>query len=188
VLRAEGGELLYRIHDHDREPNWFNATGAGRFDPPAPDAGFGTCYLAADLDGALIEVLGRVRVITETDVYRRSVTAFRAAVDLEVANFSDPSIVGRYGLTATASAGNVYTYPMCQQWAAALRSAGLDGIRYHARHDPSAASQCYALFGGPGLDDKPIQIVTTTPLIETVEVSWALHRFGFQVLPPTALP
>jgi hypothetical protein len=41
----------YRLHHHDREPEWFCTCGQCRFDPP-DSLSFGTCYVAAHPLGA----------------------------------------------------------------------------------------------------------------------------------------
>ncbi len=145
------------MHLAGREPNYFAADQWGRFNPPPGDATFGTCYCSESEVGAFAEVFCRrgMRLIVERELAARGISTLRAAADVELADFTDSGIVGLFGLTGTVSTGGLTSVPTCQRWAAALSHAGLRGIRYRARHDPSLSQVSYAIFGEPGIDDKP---------------------------------
>ena len=51
----------------------------------------------------------------------------------------------------TAEIFSTADYPLTQRWAAALRAAGYEGVRYWARHDLEHARRCVALFGAGGV-------------------------------------
>lgn len=180
---------VYRVHGRGREPNYFSTDRFGRFNPPPGNTDFGTCYCSASDDGAFVEALCRdVPVVSASDVSNREITSLTPAADLDLADLTNPLVLGQFGLTATISAGGPSVYGVCQRWAAALFAIGLKGIRYRARHDPSMSSVSYAIFGGPGVDDKPLTIQSTQALWPIEHLNETLERFGIHILPPAVLP
>ncbi len=129
-----------------RSPWWFGSTGAGRFDLPPPD---GTCYLAADEIGALLEVVGpdtEAGVVSANLLAARALYRLQTPVDLSVADLTSRR-ASRFGVTAEI--GTVVPYDLPQAWAVKLHAAGCEGVRYWLRHDP-AGSRGLALFGQKG--------------------------------------
>lgn len=178
---------LWRLHYSHREPNWFAVDPGGRFNPPAGDQRFGTCYVSAEGAGAFLETVGRTGtgVIDETDLLRRSMSTLSLSAALDVADLTAPPARGRFGLTGEMSAGGPSTYPRTQAWAAALFGAGFGGVRYRARNAPALDLTSFAIFGGPGVDDK----VFATPSTFPVELDWLgihelIHTYGFRLAPP----
>ena len=112
------------------------------------------------------------------------------ASDVRLADMTHPSVVGRFGLTAEASAGaEDTTYPRTQQWALRLREAGFGGIHYAARHDPTLGSRSIALFGkaSSGQPSEPWSewledsTATTAPISRDL-VDELCESFGFTIL------
>lgn len=191
------GSVVVRIYRHvgGRSPLYYGGVSdhSGRFDPPPGVTDFGTLYAADNEDGSFAETLGRERhgqPISQTEIIARSVAALRTRADIRLADFTDRSIVGRFKLTASASAGaDRDTIAACQRWAAALWSAGFSGVRYRARHDPSLRSMSYAVFSSPGEDDDangPLEIAASLPLAMST-VTRLGREFGFAVEPPAAI-
>lgn len=148
---------LWRVHRESNPTVHFARGAAGRFNPPAPDSDYGTWYLSSHPRGAFVEVFGRFQVITRAQVNERVLASVHPPSDLRLANLTDPTVVGRFGLTNELSVGGEDVYPIAQRWSAALRQAGFGGVHYAARHDPTLQSRSIALFGKPtdqgSLDD-----------------------------------
>lgn len=64
---------LSRVHRQRHGTLHYATDRLGRFNPPAGDHGFGTCYLSTDPRGAFVETLGRFRVLTRRMVDERVV-------------------------------------------------------------------------------------------------------------------
>ena len=143
---------LYRIHREGREPAWFNATGEMRFDPPAAHGDdFGTCYTATSAIAAYVEVLGRFRALVPAHVIEgRRLAVLSCRKNLRLADLTDPSILGRYGVDGSISMSSRDDYDEPQQVAGELWSAGFNGIFFRVRHDPSMKLEGVALFNKPG--------------------------------------
>jgi RES domain-containing protein len=151
VQRIHPDRELYRIHREAHGPLWFAATdpGAdgGRFDLPTA-SGFGTCYLSTSPVGAFLERFGRVRPVTQELVERCRLTILAPSSPLDLADITDRSVVGAFGITADISAGT--DYERSRRVSMQLWEAGFDGIYYAARHDPSLTERSIALFGISG--------------------------------------
>ncbi len=142
---------------HRRELGaWFRASTpvdapagtGGRWDLPAPE---GTCYLAENDRGAVLEVVGpdlydqgfvtegflRQRVLATATLPERPVVA--DLLDAEVSAFG-----------VTAELAGAIDYACTQQWARALRTSGHDGIVYGLRFRPN--TEGLAVFGPAGPD------------------------------------
>jgi hypothetical protein len=119
----------------------------GRFDLVAPE---GTCPLAEDLEGAVIEKLlrGPVKVV----VAERLAELFHATVTVRstppVADLTAPSATG-FGVNAELHSMLDYTVP--RRWAARLRRDGFRGLRHLLRGDNTGRTAGRALFGRAGL-------------------------------------
>ena len=179
------GTPLHRIHRRGLSPGHFSTTGLYRFDPPADAASdYGVCYLALDPLAAYVEVFGRFRAVPIDEISRRCLSTAQASRDLLVADLTQRSVLGRYGVTAAHSTGSDY-HPS-QRLGIPLHDAGFDGICYRIRHDPSMALEAVAAFGrlhshcAPLAWSDPIDI--PAPLIESG------HEFGITVLPTPQFP
>jgi hypothetical protein len=124
-------------------PWWFSSDGAGRFDLAPPR---GTCYLADDEMGALLEVLGPVAVVSADWAKRFSVWQLGLPDQCSAA---DTTVRAARGFGVTAELATVTPYDLPQRWAAAFAAAGYQGVRYRVRHDPGG-SRALALFGAAG--------------------------------------
>jgi hypothetical protein len=145
---------LSRVHRAEYGPVHFATDGDGRFDPPQPDLGWGTCYFSTHPRGAFVEVFGRAPTIVQSDIDDRVMTSLYLPSDLRLANFTHSSIVGRFGITNELSTGSpAPTYPAAQQWAATLQRLGFSGIYYISRHDVEVVTRSVALFGKTSADD-----------------------------------
>lgn len=181
---------LYRVHRAVHDPFHFSAAAergaGGRFDLPA-DSGSGSCYLAVSALGALVETFGRFRVVTVSMVAERRLATAVPTTSLRLADLTERSTLGEYGITGDISAG--IDYRVSQRWAVRFWDAGFDGIYYTARHDPQFRERSVALFGSPDdlIDGRHKRFeVTTTPIPAEV-VQELTKEFGIPVLPPTPL-
>lgn len=145
VLHPE--RVLYRVHRNQNDPVHFCSDGSGRFDLTAVD-GTGTCYMSPSPIGAYIETFGRLGTITVSDIAERCLTELALTRPIRLADTTDRSVLGSYGITGDISAGTVYR--PSQQAAAQLYAAGFDGVYYTARHDPAFQERSVAVFGGAG--------------------------------------
>lgn len=150
LLRA--GTLLYRVHREIHDGAYFGDDGTSRFDLVGLDVG--VCYLGLRDETAFLEVFGRQRPITTSQVAERRVTEFSLSGEVVLADLTSNLVVGRFGLTLEVSAGGDYSGP--QEWSRALHAAGFDGLLYKARHAPGAELESVALFGKPGIDDSQL--------------------------------
>jgi hypothetical protein len=148
TLRA--GTVLHRVAR--QAPWWFCSDRRCRFDLDAPD---GTCYLALDEIGALLELIGPELaggVVSEEFLAARRI--HRLALDAEVvlADTASRRAAG-FGVTNELTTTADYTIP--QAWAAILHAHHFGGIAYRLRFDPGAAAGGVALFGSAGQHDRP---------------------------------
>lgn len=137
---------LWRVVRRGRGPWWFNSSGGGRFDLRTPD---GTCYLALDELSALLEVVGpdrREGAISRRFLDDRRLRRLQVSGRRSLADLTSRRCAG-FGLTLEIN--TVVPYDLPRAWAASLRKAGADGLRYFVRHDPTAG-QGVALFGRHG--------------------------------------
>lgn len=135
-------QLLYRFGLRGRNPCWFSHSSEGRFDLASPH---GTCYLAHDAVGALLEVLPGQRV-TPAFLAARWLRKLRLPPARDVADVTARK-AARFGITSEIS--TIVPYERPQAWAAALHQAGARGINYWLRHDPSRSAGV-ALFDKAG--------------------------------------
>ena len=174
--------VLFKIHGAINDPRYFSDSGDGRFDL-TPETGAGTCYLGLSVLGAFVETLGRFKSLTQEMINERALSALSLTRPLRLADLTDRSVLGDFGITGDLSAGADYT--QSQQWAARLYKAGLDGIFYAARHDPAFTERSAAVFGNEDTGTKLFEVVTE-PIPEAL-VDEACDEFGFTVWPATPL-
>ena len=140
---VHAGTTLCRVTTSGLGPWWFSSDGQGRFDLEPPR---GTCYLADEEVGALLEVLGPI-VVVSAGWARRLVLWY---LDLpDQCRAADTTVRSARGFGVTAELASITPYDLPQRWAAAFARAGYEGVRYRVRHDPGG-SRALALFGPAG--------------------------------------
>ena len=136
---------LYRVTRTGNGPWHFSSDLRGRFDLPSPD---GTCYLARDMFAALLEVIGpELPAVSSTFLNDRRIYKVRVPLPQRLADLTSRRAAG---YSMTAEIGTITPYLIPQAWARALHAAGLDGLAYSVRHDPSPRRDGVALFGLAG--------------------------------------
>lgn len=148
LLALPRNAILCRFHTHGparHDPLHFATDRSGRLN--APDASYGTLYVAARPDGAFVESFLRSPGATTIDRGFLALKAFarlRSTAALQIADLTGPGLA-QIGATNEIMAGPL-PYDVPQAWSKALylHPAGLDGVAYRARHDPGEI--CYALF------------------------------------------
>ena len=143
VWHVHAGTVLCRVTTSGLGPWWFSSTAHGRFDLDPPR---GTCYLADDEVGALLEVLGPVTVVSPSWARRLSMWHLGLPNQCSAA---DITVRAARGFGVTAELASITPYAIPQQWAAAFAAAGHQGVRYRVRHDPGGG-RALALFGPRG--------------------------------------
>jgi RES domain len=143
VWHVHAGTVLCRVTTSGLGPWWFSSDAHGRFDLPKPR---GTCYLADDEMGALLEVLGPVAVVSAAWAKRFSIWQLGLPDECSAA---DTTVRAARGFGVTAELATMTPYDLPQRWAAAFAAAGYQGVRYRVRHDPGG-SRALALFGAAG--------------------------------------
>ena len=172
-----------RIHREHHEPEWFCSCGQCRFDPPA-GSDIGTCYLSGHRLGAFVEKFGRYRLIPQSLVDLHLLSELALPSPIKVADATDRTIVGRWGLTAGLWAdGN---YAVSQVWAQRLFQAGFAGIWYPAAHDVQGHLHSLALFGKQGYQPNAF-ISYGSDSIGVDLCDEAYDKFDIEVLPTTAI-
>lgn len=190
VLIWRAHQPLTRIHRQEFGSVFFGTDQDGRWNPPESDSDWGTCYLSTHPVGAALEVFGRLRKLPQREIDRRVMATIYLASDVRLADMTDASVVGRFGLTAEVSAGAADTaYSRTQQWGLRLREAGFGGVHYAARHDPTLGSRSIALFGkaSSGQPDDPLSewledTTATTAPIAVGLVDELCETYGFTIV------
>lgn len=176
---------LHRIHQTQLHPAWFNSDGSWRFDPPPSHrARFGVCYLGLDPLASYVEVFGRIRLVPQAEIDRRRHSELHVTRPIAVADLTDRSVLGAFGVTAAHSTGTDYT--PAQDLSAHLFDAGLDGILYRVRHDPAMSLEAIALFGEPGGSPSRFEPAKPQPIAD--ELIERGREFSIEVTPATRLP
>ena len=143
----DGKRSLWRTVRDKQGPWWFGSSLEGRFDLPAPK---GTCYLANDYLGALMEALGPDilphGMAHASTLRAKHLRELRAPRSLKLAN----CVVQRAAKWVTAEISTLTPYAVPQQWATAWERAGIQGVRYATRHMTSRRKYSVALFGAAG--------------------------------------
>jgi hypothetical protein len=181
---------LHRLSDF-RGVWWYSsvealeAANGGRFDLISPE---GTCYLAEDLEGAIIEKLlrGPARVV----VAERLAELFHAIVEVRSAPFmADLTAPRATGSGVNAELHSTLDYQVPRRWAAALRRHGARGLRYLLRGDNTGRAAGRALFGHAGLHRQaPSGMSTRVRALDRAEAERLLRARGVEVRPiPTAV-
>ena len=143
VWHVHAGTVLCRVTTSGFGPWWFSSSAHGRFDLDPPR---GTCYLADDEVGAMLEVLGPVVVVSPAWAGRLSMWHLGLPQQCSAA---DTTVRAARGFGVTAELASMTPYDLPQRWAAAFAAAGHQGVRYRVRHDPGG-SRALALFGAAG--------------------------------------
>jgi len=176
---------LFRIHQWALHPAWFNNDGSWRFDPSLADrARFGTCYLGLEPMSAYVEVFGRIGKVPQSEIDRRALSEIRSTADLSVADLTDRSVLGDFGVTAAHSTG--LDYGPSQALASDLFEGGFDGILYRVRHDPAMLLEGIALFGDPGESPQRFDTHKSVPI--PPNLTDAAREFRIEVIPTVELP
>jgi hypothetical protein len=180
TLRAD--HLIHRVHRTARGCWWFSSDpNGGRFDPVG--TGMGACYFAETPLGAFIEVFRKTLLIAEADVTERSLSTVAMGRSLRLANLTSRRALG-FGVTASLGASE--DYRPSRAFAADAVTAGFDGVRYLARHDPSQRLYSVALFapaGGVDPTDPDWPQPQQTQAIPQALIEDANRRFHYRVLP-----
>jgi hypothetical protein len=148
TLRAD--TVLHRVAR--QAPWWFCSDRQCRFDLDAPD---GTCYLAHDEIGALLELIGPELadgVVSQEFLAARRI--HRLALDTEVV-LADTASRRAAGFGITNELATTADYAIPQAWAAALHVHHFGGLAYRLRFDPGTSAGGVALFGPTGQRDWP---------------------------------
>lgn len=145
------GARLFQIDTADRGPTCLSGDGDGRFDiPDRPRVG--TCYLAEEPLGAFVEVFDAPRRIAASEVRGRRLFSVSFDRPLRLADCTS-GLARCFGVTAEIHATT--DREATQRWAAALRDAGFDGVRYLVRGDPRQRLRGVALFEDLEAEDGP---------------------------------
>lgn len=181
------GTPLFRIHQRSFSPAWFNNDGTWRFDPPPSHRSrFGTCYLGLDPLASYVEVFGRFRTIPHEHVQQRALSTLSLPTNAAIADLTERTVLGDYGVTAAHSSGS--DYQPAQELSATLHDAGFAGIRYRIRHDPAMQLEAIALFGDPGETPDRFSPSWKTADIPKSVIDDARRIFHIMVVPSRALP
>ncbi len=171
--RLTPAKAIYRLHRRTRRPWYFSSSGAGPFDLAGPD---GTCYAAFDPAVAFIEVFYGFRIVPTEELVDMVVSTMEAPSALRLADCTSPRAVA-YGVTSELN--TTVDYALTQRWAAALREAGFDGVRYWARHDPGRGP-AVALFGPAGQSEDHPE-AATQPMDSALQADVS-RRYGIVFL------
>jgi hypothetical protein len=158
--RCAAGTTLWRGHTPGLVPGWFGpaigAVGTNRFDAPVREAGDpGTCYLAAGLEGVLLERVLRGRPVTfvsrRTLAREHALARARLARDLVLVDLFAALAVHRFEVADIAAPPDLRgtpryprTQPLAAGWSRAAHPVPVDGIVYGSRFGPAAV--CVALW------------------------------------------
>ena len=134
-----------------------------------------------------METFGRFRVITTVMVAERQLTATAPTAPLRLADLTDRTALGDYGVTGDVSTGTDYV--PAQEWALRFWESGFDGIYYAARHDPEFTERSIALFGSSSdmREDEHKSFESTTRAIPQDALDELAREFGVLVVPMARL-
>lgn len=133
---------LSRVHRVEHDTAYFATGQDGRFNPPPPEAGFGTLYLSSHPRGAFVETLGRFRYISQAMINERVLAEVYMSSDLRLADLTNPQVLGKFGISNDLTMGNEDdAYALAQQWALRLWQAGFSRLYYGARRDVELQSR-----------------------------------------------
>jgi hypothetical protein len=149
--RLAADTVWFRQHRMAQRPWWFSSVGpdrpSGRFDLSVPR---GTCYLASSAEAAVRELVGPDFAssgrIPSSVIDHRVVSRLVVPQPVRAAQLDDQHAAA-YRVTRELATMTPYDIP--QAWAAALDSAGFDGILSPLRFTPGD-DEGLALFGPAG--------------------------------------
>jgi hypothetical protein len=174
--------VLFRIHKATNDPLHFGVSGDERFDLRS-ESGAGTCYCALSQVGAFLETFARLKFLTQELIDERVLSSLSLTRPLRLADITDKSVVGAFGITGEISTGSDYV--PSQQWAERFHKSGFDGVYYTTRHDPSFTERSVAVFGNEDGGAKLFDVVTESIPDELIREVCA--EFGFTVWPSAPL-
>ncbi len=159
---------LYRICRTEHATPWyFSGDGAGRFDTAGVE-GFGTCYAASSVVGAIREVLGpdysAGDVVSIAWFEDRIAWCLIGADDDSHGPIADLLRSEWSGLQLTEEIWTIDDYDLPQEWACCFLAAGYSGLAHGLRHLPGASSIGYSVFGAEGAQDRDERF----PVIERI--------------------
>ncbi len=166
---------MFRMHRRERGPWWFSTDGKGRFDLRGPR---GTCYLAREPTGALLETHEGLTVVTDEALDARLLFEVQIGRRLRLANCCAP---GAREFGVNAEIHDTSDYAKTQRWASAFENARFDGVRYFVRGDPSRTLVGYAVFGE--MADAPGRWPTGDSARISDEELRKAERWGLRVRP-----
>lgn len=129
----------YRVHRLELNPIFFGTTGENRFDDPLGE--FGVLYAAEDVYGAFAETFGDFPAITESALRERGYSTIALERPLRLADLRANGLL-RLGADMRLCAGE---HKDARLWSRAIWShpAGVDGLCYPTRHDPSRTALAF---------------------------------------------
>jgi RES domain-containing protein len=138
------GTELHRFHAARFGPTFFDKSRDGRFN--APDASYGTLYVACHRRGAFAESLLRdvgTTSLSENMVMTKAYVSFQLLRQLRAVRVTGN---GLHAIGATAAVNSVGSYDIPQAWSKALHDhpSQPDAILYRSRHDDDQL--CLAVF------------------------------------------
>lgn len=150
--------------------------------------------MAYEDTGAFLERFGDFKILTERDMATSAISELALVRQVKVADLTNRVIVGQYRIDLSLSAGSPHERALTQEWGAAFRRAGFDGVHYTARHDVTCMQKCLAIFGAPGEQSPHIppptlrRVKNGDPQSISAELIDRMERmFGFLVLPTSEI-
>ncbi len=187
----EGGVDLFRIHQAEHHPAFFDTSRHGRFNPhEALTSQFGTLYVGTSPAAAFVETLGRVRYLSQREVDRRRLSVVRFSTPLRLLDLADRH--NRFPYPGVDLAGDAILgsaeYTSSQQLAAAVNHDDrFDGVIYPVRHDNAGRYLGVAVFGPPRQQEDIFASVATGPIPAGL-IEQMVDEFGFEIIPDSPLP
>ena len=147
-LTLPADTVVHRFYAAAFNPIFFDRTLDGRFN--APDASYGVCYAAREVEGAFAETFlrkpGFVGIAPDF-LAKKAYVKLKTIRQLTLIEFTGPGLAI---LGATAEVSHISPpYSASHAWSKAIHAhpSGPDGIAYMSRHDDQRL--CYALFDRP---------------------------------------
>lgn len=147
VYRLGPERRMWRLVRDGHSPWWFGSSMEGRFDLPAPS---GTCYIASDDLGAILECLGPGLLpggfAPASLLAGRHLRELKVQRPLRLAN----TLASKAAGWVTADLSTITPYAIAHRWAQWFHANSFKGIRYAPRHSTSGRTFAVALFGRAG--------------------------------------